>query len=391
MKIDRLETIHLCFEYDEGFTYAGGTCSARVTTLVLVHTDTGAVGIGSGYSHPGLMELVLQHQLAPFLQGEDPTQVEALWEKMYRITRWYGRKGAAMTAIGALDTALWDLRGQAAGQPVWRLLGGQRSTCPAYASALLWNDVDALAAEAARHIENGFRRVKMRLGRSSEYDVAAVQAVRQAIGPDNDMLVDGSMRYNNQTAREMAAQLETHSAFWFEEPFEPENLEAFTSLRQDVRVPLAAGENEFGLQGFKELIRNQAVDIVQPDASRCGGITETKRVANAAQAAGLRVATHSWSDALAIVANAHVISNAPNGITVEVDQTGNPLVEQLLNEPLEISDGQLALSEAPGLGVSLNQAVIESHRLSDPFNLANGSYSDMVFGPDFFRPAGPYV
>ncbi len=391
MKIDRLETIHLCFEYDEGFTYAGGTCSARVTTLVLVHTDTGAVGIGSGYSHPGLMELVLQHQLAPFLQGEDPTQVEALWEKMYRITRWYGRKGAAMTAVGALDTALWDLRGQAAGQPVWRLLGGQQSTCPAYASALLWNDVDALAAEAARHIENGFRRVKMRLGRSSEYDVAAVQAVRQAIGPDNDMLVDGSMRYNNQTAREMAAQLETHSAFWFEEPFEPENLEAFTSLRQDVRVPLAAGENEFGLQGFQELIRNQAVDIVQPDASRCGGITETKRVADAAQAAGLRVATHSWSDALAIVANAHVISNAPNGITVEVDQTGNPLVEQLLNEPLDITDGQLALSEAPGLGVSLNQAVIESHRLTDPFNLANGSYSDMVFGPDFFRPAGPYV
>ena len=93
----------------------------------------------------------------------------------------------------------------------------------------------------------------------------------------------------------------------------------------------------------------------------------------------------------AIVANAHVISNAPNGITVEVDQTGNPLVEQLLNEPLDITDGQLALSEAPGLGVSLNQAVIESHRLTDPFNLANGSYSDMVFGPDFFRPAGPYV
>lgn len=391
MKIDRLETIHLCFEYDEGFTYAGGTCSARVTTLVLVHTDTGAVGIGSGYSHPGLMELVLQHQLAPFLQGEDPTQVEALWEKMYRITRWYGRKGAAMTAVGALDTALWDLRGQAAGQPVWRLLGGQQSTCPAYASALLWNDVDKLAAEAARHIENGFRRVKMRLGRSSEYDVAAVQAVRQAIGPDNDMLVDGSMRYNDQTAREMAAQLETHSAFWFEEPFEPENLEAFTSLRRDVQVPLAAGENEFGLQGFQELIRNQAVDIVQPDASRCGGITEVKRVADAAQAAGLRVATHSWSDALAIVANAHVISNAPNGITVEVDQTGNPLVEQLLNEPLDITDGQLALSDAPGLGVSLNQAVIESHRLSDPFNLANGSYSDMVFGPDFYRPAGPYV
>jgi len=391
MKIDRLETIHLCFEYDEGFTYAGGTCSGRVTTLVLVHTDTGAVGVGSGYSHPGLMELILAHQLAPFLTGEDPTQVEALWDKMYRITRWYGRKGAAMTALGALDTALWDLRGQAAGEPVWRLLGGQQTSCPAYASALLWNDVDQLAAEAAGHIERGFRRVKMRLGRSTEYDVAAVQAVRRAIGAENDMLVDGSMRYNDQTAREMARQLEANGAFWFEEPFEPENLDAFASLRGDVQVPLAAGENEFGLQGFRELIRSQAVDIVQPDASRCGGISEVKRVADAAHAAGLRVATHSWSDAVAIVANAHVISAVPNGITVEVDQTGNPLVEQLLDEPLQIANGQIALSDAPGLGITVNRELIDAYRLADPLSLPDGSYSDMVFGPDFFQPAGPYA
>ena len=391
MKIDRLETIHLCFEYDEGFTYAGGTCSGRVTTLVLVHTDTGAVGVGSGYSHPGLMELILAHQLAPFLTGEDPTQVETLWDKMYRITRWYGRKGAAMTALGAVDTALWDLRGQAAGEPVWRLLGGQQTSCPAYASALLWNDVDQLAAEAAGHIERGFRRVKMRLGRSTEYDVAAVQAVRRAIGAENDMLVDGSMRYNDQTAREMARQLEANGAFWFEEPFEPENLDAFASLRGDVQVPLAAGENEFGLQGFRELIRSQAVDIVQPDASRCGGISEVKRVADAAHAAGLRVATHSWSDAVAIVANAHVISAVPNGITVEVDQTGNPLVEQLLDEPLQIANGQIALSDAPGLGITVNREVIDAYRLADPLSLPDGSYSDMVFGPDFFQPAGPYA
>ena len=391
MKIDRLETIHLCFEYDEGFTYAGGTCSGRVTTLVLVHTDTGAVGVGSGYSHPGLMELILAHQLAPFLTGEDPTQVETLWDKMYRITRWYGRKGAAMTALGAVDTALWDLRGQAAGEPVWRLLGGQQTSCPAYASALLWNDVDQLAAEAAGHIERGFRRVKMRLGRSTEYDVAAVQAVRRAIGAENDMLVDGSMRYNDQTAREMARQLEANGAFWFEEPFEPENLDAFASLRGDVQVPLAAGENEFGLQGFRELIRSQAVDIVQPDASRCGGISEVKRVADAAHAAGLRVATHSWSDAVAIVANAHVISAVPNGITVEVDQTGNPLVEQLLDEPLQIANGQIALSDAPGLGITVNRELIDAYRLADPLSLPDGSYSDMVFGPDFFQPAGPYA
>ena len=128
MKIDHLETITLRFEYDEGFTYAGGTCTARVTTLVLVHTDTGEVGIGSAYSHPGLLSLIIQSQLEPLLVGEDPTHVEELWEKMYRITRWYGRKGVAMSAIGALDTAFWDLRGKSSGKPVWSLLGGEDSS-----------------------------------------------------------------------------------------------------------------------------------------------------------------------------------------------------------------------------------------------------------------------
>jgi L-alanine-DL-glutamate epimerase-like enolase superfamily enzyme len=389
MKIDHLETIHLRYEYADGFTYAGGTCTARVTSLVLVHTDSGQVGVGAAYSHPGLIELIVKQQLEPFLVGQDPTQVESLWGLMYRLTRWYGRKGAAMTAIGAIDTALWDLRGQARGKPVWQLLGGDQPKCPAYASALLWKAPDELAGEAAALIEKGFRRVKMRLGRDADFDIAAVQAVRRAIGPDNDVLVDGSMRYNPQTARELASVLEANNVFWLEEPFEPEDLDLYSALREEINVPLAAGENEFGAQGFRELIRTAAVDIVQPDASRCGGISEVKAVADLAQAAGLRVASHTWSDAVAIMANAHVISTLPHGITVEVDQTGNPFVEELLVEPLEIRDGVLQLSNAAGLGVALNRDVIERYRLKDPMTLPAGAYSDMVFGREFFNPAPP--
>ena len=378
MKIDRLETINLRFEYDEGFTYAGGTCTARVTTLVLVHTDDSQVGIGSVYTHPGLAYLIVHGQLEPMLIGRDPTEVESLWTEMYRLTRWYGRKGVAMSTLGALDTAFWDLRGKSLAKPVWQLLGGERQDCPAYGSGLLWKDVDGLAREAAHLVEKGFRRVKMRLGRDDDRE--AVRAVRQAIGNGCDLMVDGSMRYSLDEASRLAKFLAEQNVFWFEESFEPEDLDPYALLRANSAVPLAAGENEFGYQGFRELVRAGAVDIVQPDASRCGGISEVKRVADLARTANLRVATHSWSDAVAIIANAHVISACDNGITVEVDQTGNPFVTDLLVEPIEVRDGCISLSSAPGLGIELNPAVVQRFRMSDPLAIPDGVYSDMVFG-----------
>lgn len=383
MKIDHLETITLRFEYADGFRYAGGQCTARVTSLVLVHTDAGAVGIGTAYSHPGLVHLIVQQQLAPLLIGEDPKDVETLWQKMYRITRWYGRKGAAMSAIGAIDTACWDLRGKSLGKPVWELLGGQRITCPAYASALLWKEPAALAEEAARLIDRGFRRVKMRLGYGGDGDREAVRAVRAAIGPRNDVMCDGSMRYSLEDATTLAEFLTENNVFWFEEPFEPEDIDSYVALSSRASPPLAAGENEFGLQGFRELIRARALDIVQPDVSRCGGITEAKRVADLALTAGLRVAPHTWSDAVAITANAHIVAALPHGITVEFDQTGNPFIEELLVEPLVVRDGHLTLSKAPGLGIELNPMTLNRYRLIDPLHLPDGSYSDMIFGKGF--------
>jgi D-galactarolactone cycloisomerase len=394
MKIDHIEVITLRFEYPEArrFVYAGGTCTARLTTLVLVHTDSGQVGVGSVYSHPGLVTQVIKGQLEPLLRGRDPRQVEFLWERMYAVTRWYGRKGAALSALGGLDTAFWDLRGQALGHPVWALLGGQRDTCPAYASALLWKaDVQALAEEAAGHLANGFRRMKMRLGRSEDYDTAAVRAVRQAIGPANDLMADASMRYNVPLARRVARVLAENRVFWLEEPFPPEDIHSYADLRLTIKVRLAAGENEFGVQGFRELLRAGAVDIVQPDASRCGGLSEAWGVARLAAATGTEFAPHTWSDAVAVVANAHVVAALPTGITVEVDQTGNPFIDELLVEPLRVRDGQIQLSRRPGLGIELNRAVLERYRLPDPQAIPDGFYSDMVFGKEGLDPPPPYV
>lgn len=391
MKIDHIECINLLFNYPHrrGFESSGGVTTSRVTSLVLVHTDKNEVGIGSAYSHPALVQIVVQ-QLSALLRGYETADVEAIWEKMYGWTRWFGRKGAAMTALGAIDVALWDLRGKSLSTPVWQLLGGSGASCPAYASALLWNTPDGLAAEATRHLERGFRRMKMRLGKDEEYDTAAVATVREAIGPNHDLMCDASMRYHLALARRIGRVLAGQRVFWFEEPFLPEDLDSFAALRSTVRVPVAAGENEFGAQGFRELIERRAVDIVQADASRCGGITELCRVADMAHKAGLKLAPHSWSDAVAIMANAQVVAATPHALTVEIDQTGNPFVEELLAEPLQVKDGRLQLSRRPGLGIELNQATVEKYRMLDPLSVPDGWYSDMVFGQQDNRPAAPY-
>jgi L-alanine-DL-glutamate epimerase-like enolase superfamily enzyme len=392
LRIESIEAFHLHHKYPAGdqFSYAGGKCTARLTTLVRVRTDTGHTGWGTAYTHPGMAELVIAHQLAPLLVGEDPREVEALWDRMYRITRWYGRKGPALTALGALDTAFWDLRAQDLDKPLWQVLGAPQGHCPAYASALLWKSPTALAEEAATLIDRGFRRVKMRLGMGEEEDVTAVRHVREAIGKTHDVLVDASMRYNVPLAARMASAFEELGTFWLEEPFQPEEIDSYVELRKQVNVRLAAGENEFGFQGFRELIRAGALDIVQPDVSRLGGLTEALRVAELAKREGLEVATHSWSDAVAIVANAHFMASLPHGLTVEVDQTNNPFVDELLTEPLRIHNGMLELGDRPGLGVEIDESALTRLALADPMSIPDGSYSDMLFGRQHFTPAGPY-
>ncbi len=394
MIITDIEVINLHFEYpaDKRFSYAGGTCTGRLTSLVRVYTDSGLVGLGSVYSHPGLVRSIIEDQLRPLLIGEDPLEIDKLWERCYGITRWYGRKGVAVSALGGIDIALWDIRGKAAGKPVFELLGAKRTRVPAYASGLLWKDsVEELQREAERHLANGFRAMKMRLGKDHGYDRAALVAVRKAVGPDVPLMIDGNARYSLDQARGFVDDLKRAGVFWLEEPFLPENPDDFVALRPDLGdIPLAAGENEFGPQGFNELINGGIVQIVQPDCCRCGGLTAALRVAEAAREHGLRVAPHTWSDAVALAANMHFVASQPHAITVEMDQTGNPFIDDLLAEPLTVKEGEIELLLAPGLGIELNADVVKQYTLSPVDPIPAGNYSDMVFGGESYSPAAPY-
>jgi D-galactarolactone cycloisomerase len=331
--------------------------------------------------------------LAPFVIGFDPADGARTLARLNGISRWFGRKGGATAAISGIDTALWDLRGKIAGQPVWKLLGGTSGLVPAYASGNLYSSPEAVASGAARAIARGFRRVKMRIGWNYDYDVAAMRAARAAIGPDNDLMIDGTQRFTLETALDTAPVLREVGAFWFEEPFAPDDLDSFVALRKGLvpyGVPLATGENEFGYHGFRDLIRAGAADIVQADASRAGGISEVMRIGALAAEHGVRLAPHTWCDAVAVVANAHVVSASPNGVTCEVDQTGNRFIEELIG-PLPIAEGLIDLGDRPGLGVTLNEDLIRELKIPDPYHLPDGNYCDVVFGRGQTRYIGDYV
>jgi D-galactarolactone cycloisomerase len=394
MRIANVEVISLYMEYPGrlGFRYAGGLVTSRVSTLVRVTTEDGAVGLGASYAYPDLARIIIEKHLRPHLLGSDPREPELLWEKMYGLTRWYGRKGVAISALGGLDIAFWDLRAKSLGKPLYQVLGAERNAAPAYASGLFWqDDVNVLEREASRHRSRGFRRVKTRLGRSEAYDRAALAAIRRGVGKDGEILVDGSHRYTLETAEKIAGVLAAEKAVWFEEPFPPEELDSYVALRPRISVPLAAGENEFGAQGFRELLRAGALDIAQPDACRAGGISECLRIGRMAREHGVKVATHTWSDAVALMANAHLIAALPNGMTVEVDQTGNPFIDELLVEPLAIRDGLLRLPDAPGLGIELNPAALARLTLPSDRMIPDGNYSDLIFGPEYFSAPPPYL
>ena len=236
----------------------------------------------------------------------------------------------------------------------------------------------------------GFRRVKTRLGHSEEYDLGAIEAIRRGVGQDGGILVDGSHRYTLEMAEKIGRVLEKERVFWFEEPFPPEEIDSYVALRPKLTIPLAAGENDFGVQGFREMLRAGALGVAQPDACRAGGISECVRVARMAAESGVGIGTHTWSDAVALMANAHFVAAMPNGLTVEVDQTGNPFIEEILTEPLQIIDGLLHLPKAPGLGIELNEAALQRLTLPPGCTIPDGNYSDLIFGREYFTTAPPY-
>ena len=371
MKISKVEAMILTCQLDRPIMDATYTLPSRSVVLARIETDEGISGIGEAAyfgGPPMITKMIIEKELADYLIGEDPLNIERLWETMYQRSIKHGRKGAIIASMSGIDIALWDIKARSVGMPLYQLLGGCYEKIRAYASAGFYAEgkgLKELAGEMESYVKEGFTAVKMKIGRVSQAeDMARIKAVREAIGPNIDLLVDGNNVYTSYEAIKMARKMEAYDVFWFEEPVPAEDIEGSARVAHAIDMPLAAGENEFTRYGFRDLIINQALDIAQPDATWCGGITEARKIAAMASAWNITCVPHSFSSAIALMSNLHFSASIPNSMFQEFDRNYNPLREELLTEPVRINkDGYIDLPDEPGLGVELNEATVKKYRV----------------------------
>ena len=345
-----------------------GTKVKTDATLIFVETDDGQTGIGASLVNPPVVVELVEKQLQPALLGEDPTYTERLWSKLYNGSRWepalergrpqprYDRRGLTLEAIAGIDIALWDLKGKALEQPVYKLLGGARDSIRAYASGG-WAPGEEAEAELGGYADEGFDAVKMRVvggdGFSIENTVRRVEAARRGIGPDVDLFVDAHGSLDVPSAIRLARRLEVYDVDWFEEPVSPDDHEGLAEVRRATEISIAAGESEFTRFDFRSLLDRRAIDIVQPDVSRAGGLTESRRIAAMASADGLRIAPHAWGSGVLFAASIHLAMGVHNCHLLEVSQAHMPLLFDLFEEAFDIREGTVYAPDRPGLGFTL--------------------------------------
>jgi len=346
--------------------------------VVRIHTDEGITGIGEVDSSPELVQALVQapssHAVAVSLRdvliGEDPLDVERLWQKMYRGLIYFGRRGIAIHAISGLDIALWDIKGKALGKPIHELLGTQhRDRVRAYASMLMPDTPAEVTAAVTALVEQNFTAVKLGwgpLGKDAELDVALAAAAKAAGGDGVEIMIDSGLGYvaDAATAIEVAREYERLGIYWMEEPFEPDEYEAYAELADTVDLRITAGEQDATWWGFRELIDRAHVDLVQPDVTRCGGITETLRIAELAYSRGVATVPHAWKSGIIKAASLHCNAVMPDGIWQEYCVADTPIAKTLTVQRLPIeADGYVAVPTTPGLGVDIDEDVLESLRV----------------------------
>ena len=334
-----------------------------VHTLVAVLTDDGITGFGSVFTNDGLVKAAL-HVLEPLYRGENALEPERVSEKLHQNTFWMGRGGSLTHTISGIDIALWDILGKVTGQPVGRLLGGRyRERVRPYAS-LLMDEPEPLADHLTRLKAQGFRAFKIGWGPfgrrdDPKLDEAIVAAARDAIGAENWLMVDpgGSDAFwpnGYKWAIRAAEMLEDYDVTWFEEALRPDALDDYVQLRRLSKVPISGGEVLTRRQVFQPWLQAGAFDIVQPDVTKVGGISEERRIGWMAQEYGIQFIPHGWNTALGLAADLQLASAFADTNFVEY-LTGSPYIDDIVAQPWQLdSEGYLAIPDQPGLGVELD-------------------------------------
>lgn len=380
MKITDLAIHVLKSPLDEPFAFSQGWVRQRSATLVEIFTDAGLVGWGEAFAQglepPEIAATVIDKALRPLIVGADPLDTEVLWHRMYHMTRDYGRKGSVVAAISAVDIALWDIAGKFHEVPVYKLLGGAfRTRVQPYATGFYrvsgQGEGKRLADEAIRHAEAGFSLMKVKLGYGVDDDIACMREIGRAIqGKPIQLMVDTNHGYGRAEATRLGRALEEFKLRWYEEPVAPEDIAGYVELRSKLSMPIAGGENEHTLYGFRELLGAGAVDIAQPDIGSCGGISAARHIMALAQAHGVQVNPHVWGSAIAQAASLQVIAAVPvanhslypQEPVLEYDRSSHPFRQQLVHEPMQLVDGWVEVPVRPGLGVTVDRATLDRYR-----------------------------
>jgi D-arabinonate dehydratase len=333
---------------------ANGKYTYATTDIVIASIETSEGITGHGWTHGSRVVIDTLESLRQRITGEDPFNVERIWDKMY-LPKVYGRKGFETRAISAVDIALWDIKGKVAGRSLGQMLGGFRDTVPAYVAGGYYGagkGKTELQQEMKENLAGGARAIKMKIGGAAIVeDLERIDTVREAVGPGIAILVDANNAYNRLDALKMGRELDKRDIYWFEEPLSPDDIEGCAELRKKIDTPIAIGENEYTRWGFKQLLDAGAAQVLNADAQVLGGITEWKKVADLAMASHILIAPHGDQEI-----HAHLVSAVPNGLIVEFyDNNLNALKQSMFKNHLTLdAGGSVSVPGKPGIGFEID-------------------------------------
>ena len=327
-------------------------------TLIKVFTDDGIIGLGEAFRFaPKTICMFIEEVLKPLLTNQDPLHIERLWNIMYDRTFRYGRKGAVLHAISGVEIALWDILGKYRGLPIYEMLGGPcRAKVKAYASLHKYKQPEEVAEIARRCVEQGYQAIKLH-----QRDLASIQAVRKTIGDKIDLMMDASGAWTPREALDMSIKLAEYKLLWLEEPLlRMDDYNGLAWLRKKSSTPIAAGENEYTVSGFKEMLIAGAVDIIQPDVIKSGGILQCKKIFGLAEAFNVQVTTHSFYYGPGLAATLQVCFTNTSSPFIEINSV--PLKNPFIYPDLRPKEGFFEHLDGPGLGITLEEDVVEKYK-----------------------------
>ncbi len=370
MRIQEIKTHVVVQKLETQFGMSQWLWNSRAGCLLEIITDEGIIGWGECFGPAQANAALINELFAPLLTGQDPMQRARIWENLYNRTREFGRKGIAISALSGIDIALWDIFGKALGQPIAKLLGGATDEpIKAYASSFYYSD-DArysLEKDAEVSMQQGFQAYKMKVGgKTPRQDAARVAEVRRLIGPDASLAIDSNRAYTVREAIQFGHSVEEHNIAWFEEPVLPDDFQGYQEVRSALNMRIAGGESEFTRFGFRPLLEQRCVDIVQPDVAACGGLSEALNIAMLASAHGVDCYPHLWGSAISLAATLHLISAIPLAVPscvkerplLELDRAPNVFREQLSDL---VIGPFIPVPNQPGLGIEIDRDLIRHY------------------------------